>query len=143
MTPVSYEELETLPVGTIVIYRDYTLDRHERKHMSSEFANLPVECVIPAGTALNRDVLELYLGKELEDEVYLASSISNNHRLVLKYSDSQTGKETYYMVNLNPYFMDTQQQELFKVVEDYKPTIPNYNRVLGFNDYDFGGIKHE
>lgn len=143
MTPVSYDKIESLSVGTIVTYRDYTLDRHERKHLSSEFANLPIESIIPAGTALNRETLEIYLGKDLENEVYLANSVSNNHRLVLKYTDVSTGKETYYMVSLNPYFMSTKQQELFTVLDEYKPVIPNYNRVLGFKDYDFGGIRHE
>ena len=143
MTQVSYDQIENLSVGTIVTYRDYTLDRHERKHLSSEFANLPIESIIPAGTALNREILEVYLSKNLENEVYLVNSVSNNHRLVLRYTDASNGKETYYIVSLNPYFMSTNQQELFTMVEEHTPVIPNYNRVLGFKDYDFGGLRHE
>lgn len=144
---MTYSEIPLLSPGEYVNFKEYTLDRHQRKQTTLEISDLEVECVIVANTSLSIESLEAFYGVGLEEQDYLVLSKAPYHRLVLKVVDDYDPMKLYFkVIELNPYFMSQGLQELDK--SQYSPYVMNINpnqlidsnvgAVRGFKDYQVG-----
>lgn len=135
---VEYSQVNILQPEDIVTYKQYKLDRHEKLKLTHLYENVRLSAVIPAGTKLDRSELEVYVGANKTEQEYLSLSESSFTRLVLRYDDETIQKVQYYLIELNPYFMETGQQELFRIQKE--ETINN-SQLLGFSSYNTGGFQ--
>lgn len=112
------EEVQDTPIGTPIIFREFQLDRHEKK-----IPTIQLECIfrlyIPANQKLNVEVLEQYYGEGLDETTYQVLSTAPFPRILVGIEE-QDRAEKLKVLNLVPYFFSVGLQEI-EVVE-FKPT---------------------
>lgn len=110
---MTFEEcVKSLQEGSVVNFREYTLDRHERKHLAISIEGAIIKEIFPAGKTLPRETLVTYYGEELDDIDYLQLSTSNCPRLVLSLGINQDNQLDIKIVTLNKDFFNTHLQEI-------------------------------
>lgn len=132
---VKYEELSTIPTGSLVRYKEYKLDRHERLKLNGEIEGT-LFLFIPAGTALSADEIKTYYNIKGDEGIQVLSN-TPHHRLVVQVGFDKQNIPIYSTINLIEYFMSEGHQTV--EYEDFiqaKPTKPS--EILGFNSYEFG-----
>lgn len=146
---LTYNQVISLPLGTKVSYKEYVLDRHEKRSLSYSIENFFIERIIPEEFKLNIDDLVLYLG-DAPDEDYLAHSYSTVRRIVLSrdsVTSQQAPKKEYVIIELVPYFFEIGLQVLDidrTPITTLHTQDSFYGNILGFKDYDYGWrYKHE
>jgi len=106
------ECVQSIHEGSVVDFKEYTLDRHERKRLSLGISGALVQRVFQANETLSREVLEEYYGTELEDIDYLQLSTMNCPRFVLSLGINREGNVDIKIIILNKDFYTTGLQEL-------------------------------
>lgn len=107
------ECVQSIHKGSVVSFKEYSLDRHERKHLSLSIDGAVVHEVFPANEKLSRDVLEQYYGEELEEQDYLQLSQMNCPRVVLNLGMSEDNSSmNIKIIVLNSDFYSTGLQEV-------------------------------
>ena len=71
------ECIQSVHKGSVINFKEYTLNRHERKVLTLEINDGVVQEVFPANMKLNREVLEKYYGDGLDETDYLQLSQVN------------------------------------------------------------------
>ena len=125
------EILRKLTEGTVITFKEYTLDRRERKHLSLSIENSVIKRIIPANFPLSIDELEEYYGTGLNQQDYLQLSCINCVRLVLFIE--LRGNESIYdtvMFNQDYYELGLQEVEIIGgAVEEPVYAYSSVNRV--------------
>lgn len=110
---MKYEEcLQQLQEGSVVTFREYVFDRHQRRKLSMEIQDGIVKEVWKANQTLPRDVLTTYYGEELEDITYMQLATSSDLRIVISLGVDVNGVENVKIVTVNKDFYNTGLQEL-------------------------------
>ena len=110
---LSFEEcIESIHAGSVISFREYVLDRHERKQLSLSISDGVVQTVFPANQQLSRETLEQYYGIELDDVDYLQLSQMNCPRVVINLGLNQNNEIDIKILVLNKDFYNTGLQEI-------------------------------
>ena len=102
--------LSYMKPGETINFTEYTLDRHERKHVSIQIENGIIRDRFDAGEIINRDRLMEIYGEELDDQTYLELSVSMSPRFLISVGTDESGNDMVKMLTINEYFYDTGQQ---------------------------------
>lgn len=106
------ECVQSIRKGSVISFKEYTLDRHERKRLSLNIEGAIVQEVFPANETLSRDVLEQYYGTELEEQDYLQLSCMNCPRFVVSLGVSEENVMNIKILILNRDFYNMGHQEI-------------------------------
>lgn len=124
-----YDELtNSVREGSVISFKEYTLDRHERRHISIQIDDAVVYRVIPTNKQLSREELEELYGTELDDIDYQQLSCMNCIRFVLNLGVQQDGSMDIKIIVVNKYFYETklQEVELLSEIDSENLYEPNY-----------------
>lgn len=106
------ECVQSIRKGSVISFKEYTLDRHERKRLSLNIDGAIVQEVFPANETLSREVLEQYYGTELEEQDYLQLSCMNCPRFVVSLGISEENVMDIKILILNRDFYNMGHQEI-------------------------------
>ena len=106
------ECVQSIHKGSVISFKEYTLDRHERKRLSLNIDGAIVQEVFPANETLSREVLEQYYGTELDEQDYLQLSCMNCPRFVVSLGISEENVMDIKILILNRDFFNTGHQEV-------------------------------
>lgn len=123
------ECVQSIRKGSVISFKEYTLDRHERKRLSLNIDGAIVQEVFPANETLSREVLEQYYGAELEEQDYLQLSCMNCPRFVVSLGVSEENVMDIKILILNRDFYNMGHQEIVVTNELSPENIayePNY-----------------
>lgn len=125
---MNFEEcMQSLHEGSVVNFREYTLDRHERKKLTLSIEGGVVQAVFPANQQLSRETLEQYYGVELDEVDYLQLSQMNCPRVVVGLGLNQKGELNIKILVLNKDFYNMGLQEIAVTNElNLDESEPNY-----------------
>lgn len=131
---MTYDDLLKVKIGSIVSYKEYVLDRHEKRHLQLEINNAVVHSIIPPNSPLNLETLEEYYGKDLEIQEYVQLSAINCLRIVLNIGvDADTQLPLYKPLLINQDFYQVGLQQIEVINSSPAPIEPNY--MLGVQMY--------
>ena len=136
MTKVTdYDKALEVPLKSLVHFKEYALDRHERKQLLQEIDG-ELFTILSPEERLSADSIRVYY-PELHESSYHSVSHSPFIRLVIQIGASKLGIPIYRTVTLNKYFMMVGLQTVeYEEMVIAQPTVPN--QILGFNSYDIG-----
>ena len=106
------ECIDSIHKGSVISFREYVLDRHERRKLTLSITDGIVQEVFAANQKLDRDTLEQYYGTELDEIDYLQLSQMNCPRVVVGLGLNSQGELDIKIIVLNEDFFNTQLQEL-------------------------------
>lgn len=114
MSKVTFEEcISFIHKGSVIKFREYVFDRHEKKRLTLSIDNGVVQEVFPANVRLSRETLEMYYGTELSELDYLQLSLMNCPRIVVGLGFSkEENKLNIKIIVLNKDFYQTGLQTL-------------------------------
>lgn len=141
---LEYKDIcEVVRPGGLITFSEYTLDRHQRRKPTACVEKAPVEAVIPAGEALNREQIVAYYG-EVDDHDALVLASAPYPRIVLQVADSR-GQSTLKVIGLVEAYMGQNLQELeyetAAMPSVFSPDPANLiaePHLKGFSDYQVG-----
>lgn len=134
MVVSSYGQIGSIPLKSLVHFKEYELDRHDNKKLKIQVDG-ELFTVIPPEDCLNNEFIALYY-KGVSEESYPSLSYSSFIRLVLIVGTDKNGMPAYKTVELNPYYMLVRLQEVEYEENHLQQDVTNY--ILGFNSYEFG-----
>ena len=120
--------ISSIKEGSVVSYKEYELDRHERKKEVLYIEDSIVQAVFPANKPLDRVTLETYYGKDISDMEAMSLSVVNCPRIVLGLGVNKYNELDIKVVTLNQDFFNLGLQEL-TVTNELNPVNldePNY-----------------
>ena len=123
------ECIQSIHKGSVISFKEYTLDRHERKHLALNIEGAVVQEVFSADEALPREVLEQFYGTELAEQDYLQLSCMNCPRFVVSLGISEENVMDIKILVLNRDFYNMGHQEIVITNEIAPENIaaePNY-----------------
>lgn len=126
------ECIQSIHKGSVITFKEYTLNRHERKKLTLEIENGVVQEVFPANEKLSREVLEKYYGDGLDEIDYLQLSQMNCPRLVVGLGINQNNEMDIKVLILNKDFYNMGLQELEVTNEVHVSDGPNYFQFQAF-----------
>lgn len=141
---VRYKDIcEVVRPGGLITFNEYTLDRHQRRKPTAHVEKAPVEAVIPAKEALNRDQIAAYYGEVSDQDALVMASVPYT-RIVIQVADDR-GQPALKVIGLVEVYMGQNLQEL----EYEEATMPSMfspapsnliaePRLKGFSDYQVG-----
>ena len=146
---MTYEDISLyLQTGSVITFREYLLDRHERKKLNLEIENVVVHDIIPEGKALNREELETYYGEGLDDVDYQQLSCMNCLRVVLILEIGENDQPVYKTISIIRDFVKTGLQEvemLYGATQEVEPIYTaqmlNFGCVPVFSEQDNKPIR--
>lgn len=106
------ECIESIHEGSVINFKEYTYDRHERKKLTLEITSAVVAAVFPANKTLSRDVLIQYYGEDLEDLEYMQLATMNCPRIVVNLGLNENNEMNIKVLVLNQDFYDMGLQEV-------------------------------
>lgn len=127
---MKYTQLvESIVPNSVLTFKEYELDRHERKRLTYEIGPAPVECVVLPNQPLCRADLEKYYGSELSDLDYCQLACMSDFRFILRVGIDEENQPVYKPILINQDFfnMGLQTVELISV--------PNYGGVCYGSHY--------
>lgn len=110
---MTYDELVAALVPNMVItFREFALDRHERKHVSVSYENAIVHEIVPPGMLLSREKLVAWYGEGLSDTDYLQLSKQHDLRLALNMGLDQYGQMIIRPITVNRTYFNAGLQSI-------------------------------
>lgn len=106
------ECVQSIRKGSVISFKEYTLDRHERKRLSLNIDGAVVQEIFPANETLSRETLEQYYGTELSEQDYLQLSCMNSPRFVVSLGISENNVMDIKIIILNCDFYNMGHQEI-------------------------------
>lgn len=131
------EIMATIQEGSVVTFKEYTLDRRGRKHLSLSIEDAIVHRVIPAGEKLGIDDLQQLYGTDLGETTYLSLSESSCLRVVLSLGIDQDGAMAIKIITLVAYSLQEGLQEISigDPLDGYDPTVAEPNYLMGIRAF--------
>ena len=122
------DKVASIREGSVVTYKEYTLDRHERKKETLSITDGVIQTVFNANETLDRDTLIQYYGEGLDDIDYLQLATMNCPRIVIGLGLNQNNELDVKIIVLNKDFYNLGLQEI-EVTNELDPrnlVEPNY-----------------
>lgn len=132
---VTYEKINNIPLKSVVTFREYSLDRNEKRILHNEVIG-ELSSIIYPGEGLDIQMIELYY-PDVDQEYYPVFSVKTFYRLVLVTGTNRFGLPKYQVIDLNQYYMNVRLQTV-EYDESVKPVIETPSQLLGFNSYEIG-----
>ena len=126
------ECIQSVHKGSVISFKEYTLNRHERKVLTLEINDGVVQEVFPANMKLNRETLEKYYGDGLDEIDYLQLSQVNCPRIVVGLGLNQNNEMDVKILILNKDFYNMGLQELEVTNEVNISNEPNFFQFQSF-----------
>ena len=126
------ECIQSVHKGSVINFKEYTLNRHERKVLTLEINDGVVQEVFPANMKLNRETLEKYYGDGLDEIDYLQLSQVNCPRIVVGLGINQNNEMDVKILILNKDFYNMGLQELEVTNEVNISNEPNFFQFQSF-----------
>lgn len=126
------ECIQSVHKGSVINFKEYTLNRHERKVLTLEINDGVVQEVFPANMKLNRETLEKYYGDRLDEIDYLQLSQVNCPRIVVGLGLNQNNEMDVKILILNKDFYNMGLQELEVTNEVNISNEPNFFQFQSF-----------
>ena len=124
---MKFEEcVNSIHKGSVISFKEYVLNRHEKKQLTLSIDYGVVQAIFPANEKLSRDVLEQYYGTDLDDVDYLQLSEMNCPRIVVGLGLNSMGAMDIKVLILNKDFYNMGLQEISITNEVEVPEEPNY-----------------
>ena len=111
--------------GSVIKFKEYSLDRHERKKLSLEIDGAVVQDIIGANQPISKDLMVRYYGEGLDDTTYLQLSSVNCMRVVLIVGNTEDNQPIYKVILFNQDFYNLGLQEI-EVINEVSLNEPNY-----------------
>lgn len=127
------ECVDSIHEGSVISFKEYTYDRHERKKMAMSVNDVVVSAVLPANETIPRDTLVQYYGDELDDLTYMQLATMNCPRIVVNLGINQNNEMDIKVLVLNQDFYDMglQEVEITNEVDPNNLVEPNYVLAQG------------
>lgn len=126
---MTYEKcVSEIHEGSVINFKEYSLDRKEKRHLSLEIDSGMVQRVFQPNEQLSVDTLQQYYGEELEDTVYLQLSQMNCLRVVVILGVETDGTQDIKILQIVKDFVSTGLQQV-EVINQMSPEAfyePNY-----------------
>lgn len=126
------ECIQSVHKGSVINFKEYTLNRHERKVLTLEINDGVVQEVFPANMKLNRETLEKYYGDGLDEIDYLQLSQVNCPRIVVGLGLNQNNEMDVKILILNKDFYNMGLQGLEVTNEVNISNEPNFFQFQSF-----------
>lgn len=129
---MTYSQLiETITPSAVISFKEYELDRHERKKLKLSIENALVHAVIPANEPIPRRLLEDYYGENLSNRDYIQLSLDSCFRIVLLMGIGEDGLPMYMPLSINQdfYELGLQEVEILQVATSEPIYAPNLYRT--------------
>lgn len=124
---MTYEELTSeVHPGSVVTFKEYSLDRHEKRHLSVSVDNAAVYDVIQPYEPVPLAKLEQYYGTDLAAQDYQQLAVINDLRLVLSLGINAQGELDIKIIRINPIFFNSGLQTVDITNEVVIGQEPNY-----------------
>ena len=131
---MTFEEcVDSIHEGSVISFKEYTYDRHERKKLTLSIEDVMVVAVLPANKTLSREVLVQYYGDDLDDLTYMQLATMNCPRVVVNLGINQNNEMNIKVLVLNQDFYNMGLQEV-KITNEVDPNNlvePNYVLAQG------------
>ena len=132
---IKYDKALSIPLKSTLHFKEYMLDRREKKQLCNEIDGELLTVVSPEDR-LNSDLIREYY-PDFPESDYPSLSHSPFIRLVVRIGMNKLGIPVYHTITLNEYYMSVGLQTLeYEDSVEYKPILPN--QILGFNSYEVG-----
>lgn len=127
------ECVDSIHEGSVISFKEYAYDRHERKKMTMSVNDVVVSAVLPANETISRDTLTQYYGDELDDLTYMQLATMNCPRVVVNLGINQNNEMDIKVLVLNQDFYDMglQEVEITNEVDPNNLVEPNYVLAQG------------
>lgn len=127
------ECIDSIHEGSVISFKEFTYDRHERKKMTMSVNDVVVSAVLPANEIIPRDTLVQYYGDELDDLTYMQLATMNCPRIVVNLGINQNNEMDIKVLVLNQDFYDMglQEVEITNEVDPNNLVEPNYVLAQG------------
>lgn len=99
------EVMSQIVVGSVINFKEYVLDRHEKRILNISIEGSIVQEVIQSNTQLDRSQLENYYGAGLSDVDYLQLSSMPCPRLILNLGVNEQHQTNIKVITLNEDFI--------------------------------------
>lgn len=99
------EVMSQIAAGSVVNFKEYVLDRHEKRILNISIEGSVVQEIIQPNTQLNRSQLERYYGEGLSDIDYLQLSSMSCPRLILNLGMNEQHQTNIKIITLNDDFI--------------------------------------
>ena len=143
---VKYEEINSIPIGAHVSFKEYDEGKHGRK-LCVNIVDALVQNIYQPNEPIGIDELVAMYGSDKSEQDYLALSSVNYYRLKVTRQEESCQLVTF-AIGLNQYFMQCGLQEL-EILSIQQPFQINSNNILnvplnlGFSSYEVGeGFKN-
>ena len=97
--------MSQIVVGSVINFKEYVLDRHEKKVLNISIEGGIVQGIIQPNTQLDRSQLENYYGDGLSDIDYLQLSSMPCPRLILNLGTNEHYQTNIKIITLNDDFI--------------------------------------
>lgn len=99
------EVMSQIAAGSVVNFKEYVLDRHEKRILNISIEGSVVQEIIQPNTQLDRSQLERYYGEGLSDIDYLQLSSMSCPRLILNLGMNEQHQTNIKIITLNDDFI--------------------------------------
>ena len=99
------EVMSQIVVGSVINFKEYVLDRHEKRILNISIEGSIVQEVIQSNTQLDRSQLENYYGTGLSDVDYLQLSSVPCPRLILNLGMNEQHQTNIKIITLSDDFI--------------------------------------
>ena len=99
----SYGQLSSIPLNSLIHFKEYELDRHDKRKLKTQVDGT-LFTVIQPEESLNKELIDLYY-KGISESFYPSLSCSSFTRFVLMTGTDKAGMPVYKTIELNPYYM--------------------------------------
>lgn len=124
------ETVKSLKVGDVIDFKEYTLNRHERKIMTLHIEGGIIQDILQADVKLDRDTLEKYYGDELDTEDYLQLALMNCPRVVISLGLNERNEMDIKIITLNKDFFNMGLQVIETISRSGDISEPNYMSIM-------------
>lgn len=99
------EVMSQIAAGSVVNFKEYVLDRHEKRILNISIEGSVVQEIIQPNKQLDRSQLERYYGEGLSDVDYLQLSSMSCPRLILNLGMNEHHQTNIKIITLNDDFI--------------------------------------
>lgn len=133
---ISYNELLSQIIkGSVISFKEYSLDMYGKKHLAFEIENSLVQDIIPANNSLSKEILEEYYGSNLSPQDYLQLSSVNCVRFILLIKIDENNHPVYKPILFNKDYYEQGLQEI-KIINGVIQNEPIYIQSTSFNSFE-------
>ena len=137
---LSYDEIQEIPADSEIEFKEYGLDRNEKKFEKISIKG-KLKAIILPNIPIGSTELKIYY-QNITDSDFVALSVSPNIRLVIQVGEDKFHIPIFRVISINNYFISIQLQEVKLSQEEVQNQEfllrSQPEQLLGFNSYGVG-----